>query len=331
MAEDSFSKFKKRYREGKISTTQMPPLPAGPSSVGRMVGGAIATIGRQKLMDTLNKSRVANAAARAGKGGKGRSGTLSEKLEGTRARPRTEKESNKFGPLVKRQENMPAKQSRSIVKREENMPSVVREGKKDLQKYNPGGRSVSAQGRTFGDKGQAGRVVGLSNRGKLAAGALGAGAIAVGAAAYKKADTAKSDEKKKPSTFAKTGPVAAARDMYKGAPKQIAAVKAEIDARKKSATSSPGASVGGTKNGPFKSDFAKKSLQGRKAGGSSAAKAPAKAGDKSRMANKPMSNFERMKARQYEKEGYGGRSMTAEKAKAQVRKERGYKFKDLFK
>lgn len=62
-----------------------------------------------------------------------------------------------------------------------------------------------------------------------------------------------------------------------------------------------------------------------------------KASDKSTQANKakpssttgtpakPMTNFERMKARQYEKEGYGGRSMTAAGAKAQVQKERSYK------
>lgn len=65
--------------------------------------------------------------------------------------------------------------------------------------------------------------------------------------------------------------------------------------------------------------------------------APKKAGDKSTQASKakpssvtgtpakPMTNFERMKARQYEKEGYGGRSMTSAGAKAQVEKERGYK------
>lgn len=39
MAEDNFKKFKKRYQEGKISTTQMPPLPAG---MGRGVGRAAA-------------------------------------------------------------------------------------------------------------------------------------------------------------------------------------------------------------------------------------------------------------------------------------------------
>jgi hypothetical protein len=41
--------------------------------------------------------------------------------------------------------------------------------------------------------------------------------------------------------------------------------------------------------------------------------------------------FERGKQRMYEKEGYGGRSMTAPKARGQVEKERKYTFKDLFK
>lgn len=56
-------------------------------------------------------------------------------------------------------------------------------------------------------------------------------------------------------------------------------------------------------------------------------------GDKSRLAKpeKKFSNFERMKQRQYEKEGFGGRSMTASKAKERVKSERGFKFKDLFK
>lgn len=83
-------------------------------------------------------------------------------------------------------------------------------------------------------------------------------------------------------------------------------------------------------------DVKPKAAEPPKASASSAA-APKKAGDKSTQANKPkptsvtgtpakkMTNFERMKARQYEKEGYGGRSMTSEQAKAQAIKDRGYK------
>jgi hypothetical protein len=52
--------------------------------------------------------------------------------------------------------------------------------------------------------------------------------------------------------------------------------------------------------------------------------APKAAGDKSRVAKK-MTNFERMKQRQYEKEGVGGRSVTAEGARKRVMEERKYK------
>ena len=58
-----------------------------------------------------------------------------------------------------------------------------------------------------------------------------------------------------------------------------------------------------------------------------------KAVDKSSAAAKPekkMSNFERMKKRGYEKEGFGGRSMTSRGAESRVKKERSFKFKDLF-
>jgi len=154
-----------------------------------------------------------------------------------------------------------------------------------------------------------------------------------------------------PNTFSKSGPIAAAKEMRKGAPRQIAAVKAELDDRKKTTTNALTApkskqnstvadtspenkksnSVGGTKNGPFKSDFAKKSLQGRKPGASSPV--AGKPSGKSSVSKAPgkMTNFERQKARQYEKEGYGGRSLTSSGAKARVQKERSYKFKDLFK
>jgi hypothetical protein len=47
-------------------------------------------------------------------------------------------------------------------------------------------------------------------------------------------------------------------------------------------------------------------------------------------AEKPLNNFERMKKRGYEKEGFGGRSMTSRGAESRVKKERSFKFKDLF-
>jgi hypothetical protein len=52
--------------------------------------------------------------------------------------------------------------------------------------------------------------------------------------------------------------------------------------------------------------------------------APKAAGDKSRVAKK-MTNFERMKQRQYEKEGFGGRALTTEGARKRVMEERKYK------
>lgn len=50
-----------------------------------------------------------------------------------------------------------------------------------------------------------------------------------------------------------------------------------------------------------------------------------KTGQKASAGSTKMSAFERMKARQYEKEGYGGRAMTAAQARARVEKERGSK------
>lgn len=107
------------------------------------------------------------------------------------------------------------------------------------------------------------------------------------------------------------------------------------------AADKPKADQGGTSSNAFaKTDRESKAAafkakqQGMKTSGSPTA--PKKAGDKSRAAKKaparekPMSNFERMKKRQYEKEGFGGRSMTSRGAKERVKKERGFKFKDLF-
>lgn len=50
-----------------------------------------------------------------------------------------------------------------------------------------------------------------------------------------------------------------------------------------------------------------------------------------RKPEKPLNAFERLKMQMYEKEGHGGRSLTMAGAKAQVLKERSYKFSDLFK
>lgn len=314
---DDFEEFKKRLKSGETKVLAIPPPvpPAGGflKTAAQIAGRAakpLVEAGAKRIRD-LSESKTKPARAKATKpagrtGGKGRSGTLSEKLESTRTRPRTEKEANKFGPIVKRQENMPAKQgSRAIVKREDKMPAkievgrrdlvVLREGKKGLQPYKPTGRSVAQTGtRTFGDKGQAGRIVGLSTKGKVAAAGLGAGAAALGYAAYKKAD------------------------------------KASATAPRDDRSSSGGSA--------FNSEFGKK-RQGQNVKGSPtnpATRSVKQAGDKSRLNKsaapvKKLNNFERMKMRQLEKEGFGGRSMTSARAKARVLKERDYKFADLFK
>lgn len=80
----------------------------------------------------------------------------------------------------------------------------------------------------------------------------------------------------------------------------------------KKASSTPNASSGAAKSAKAAGD---KSSQANKGKPTSATGTPAK----------KMTAFERQKARMYEKEGYGGRSMTTERAKAQVMKERGQK------
>jgi hypothetical protein len=317
MADEEFKKFKKQYKEGDTKMLANPPPLPGAAGLGRMIGGAVSTAGRKRLMDTLNKSKEKGQKARSAKEGR-TGGTFTDKIKDTRTRERTPKEKEKFGPLVKRKDNLPATQgSRAVVKREDRMPAVqgsraltvVREGKGNLQKYNPGGRSVVSQGtRTFGDKGQSGRIVGLSNKGKLA---LGGGAAAAAAAGYQVAQKSAAGKTDRESPKAGGGMTYAPRDDR--------------------------ASSGG---GTFKpinrdnlSEKGKKTFDGKQ--GQSKTKKPVvkKDGPKAgpaKMAEKPMSNFERMKKRQYEKEGYGGRSMTSRGAESRVKKERSFKFKDLF-
>jgi hypothetical protein len=91
-------------------------------------------------------------------------------------------------------------------------------------------------------------------------------------------------------------------------------------------------------SGSSKADAFRAKQQGMKVDGSPTKPkkdGPKKAGDKSRVAGgakteKKMSNFERMKKRGYEKEGFGSRSMTSRGAESRVKKERSFKFKDLF-
>jgi hypothetical protein len=228
-------------------------------------------------------------------GSQGSPGTSYSKksLESTRTRQRTEKEANKFGPLVKRDEKMPAVQKKNVpaVVREENRGIVPYKRPGAVARYDAGNRQV----RTFGDKGAAdkARIVGLSRMGKAA---VAGGAMGLGALGYALSPSAKKSQ--------------AAGEGSSGAPKPAA-----------------GARPGESTKGYGKAKGSNKPATGGK--GESAK--PKAAGDKSRLSGKKMTNFERMKARQYEKEGYGGRAMTGERARAQVVKERGYKVSDLFK
>jgi hypothetical protein len=316
MAEDDFKKFKKMYKEGDTKMLANPPPMPGAAGLGRMIGGAVTTAGRKKLMDTLNKSKEKGQKARSQKEGR-TGGTFTDKIKNTRTRERTPKEKEKFGALVKREDRMPAVQgSRALVKREDRMPAV--QGSRALVKREDrmpavqGSRSVSAVRngtRTFGDKGQSGRIVGLSNKGKLA---LGGGAAAAAAAGYQVAQKSAAGKTDRESAQGGGGMRYAPRDDR--------------------------ASSGGNSFKPINrdnlSDKGKKTFDGKQ--GQSKSKKPVakKAVNKSSAAAKPekkMSNFERMKKRGYEKEGLGGRSMTSRGAESRVKKERSFKFKDLFK
>lgn len=211
-------------------------------------------------------------------------------LEKTRTRPRTEKEANKFGPLAKRKENLP-------VPRKENLPAVVREENRGIVPYKRPGELAryedrSRQVRTFGDKAAKvdnGRIVGLSRMGKVAVGGAGAG---LGALGYALSPDAKKAGAGGSSASGESRVYGGARPGEK-----------TMGYGGRSATS------GG------KEDMQKRPEERK----------PVKAaGDKSRVAKK-MTNFERMKQRQYEKEGVGGRSVTAEGARKRVVEERKYK------
>jgi hypothetical protein len=249
--------------------------------------GAKMTPGRQKLMNTLEKSRQAGAKAR--NTFRKDSGTLTSKLDKAKAtRPSTPRDGEKFGALVKRGDNLPAKQGTRAV-------TPYKEASKGVTKYKPQGGAVAKVGAKEAAKGSGSRF------GKaLKYGAVGA---AVGGAGY---------------------------GLYEGADKPKAAQKAAQKDGPRDDRASSGASA------PSKAKTFKDKQQGMKVKGSPTNPNKAvtkKTGDKSRAAKpeKKMSNFERQKQRMYEKEGYGGRSMTPSKAKSRVQKERSSKFKDLFK
>lgn len=207
----------------------------------------------------------------------------------TRPRLRAKKEANKFGPLVKREEKVPAVQNRGL-------PAV----------YDDRGRQV----RTFGDnaaKSDKGRIVGLSPIGKAAVVGAGAGLGALGYALAPEANKAGA-----------SGSSSGDSKVYGGA--------------------RPGESTRGYGKAKPPKPKPKPPMQGAKppipkpkpANRPDRKAAPNTAGDKFR-ATKKMTNFERMKQSQYEKEGFGGRSLTAEGARKRVMQERKYKLFSGFK
>ena len=310
MAEDDFKKFKKMYKEGEVKILANPPPMPGPSGVA--VGaarGAVMNRGRKFLMDKLEKSRQAGAKAR--NTFRKDSGTMSSKIDKAKAtRPSTPRDGEKFGALVKRGDNLPAKQgSRAVTPYKEGSRSVTpyKEGSKGVTKYKPQGGAVaniaSKAGSKIADKGSGGRIGNI-----LKYGAVGAAVGGAGYGLYKGADKPKASESKANNSKLTSG----ARDDRASSGAGYKSDKASTFKAKRQ-----GMKVDGSPTNPNKS-------APKKATPNAGAKAPAK------KAEKPMSNFERMKKRGYEKEGYGGRSVTSRGAESRVKKERSFKFKDLF-
>jgi len=251
--------------------------------------GAVMTKGRQKLMDTLEKSRQAGAKAR--NTFRKDSGTLSSRVDkATATNPSTPRDGEKFGALVKKGDNLPAKQGTRAV-------TPYKEASKGVTKYKAPGGAVANFASKVGDKG-AGSRLGSA----LKYGAVGAAVGGAGYGLYKGADKPKAEQ--------------ASRGITGGDLRMTPDGRSPIGINRSKLT----------KDG--KALFDKR--QGQTAKKTVTAKAPGKATNKSRAAPKKMNAFEQMKQRQYEKEGGSRGPMTSSGAKAQVQKERAYKFKDLF-
>jgi hypothetical protein len=307
---DDFEKFKKMYKDGEVKMLANPPPMPGPSGVA--VGaarGAVMTKGRKFLMDKLEKSRQAGAKAR--NTFRKDSGTMASKIDKAKAtRPSTPRDGEKFGALVKRGDNLPAKQGSRAV-------TPYKEGSKGVTKYKPQGGAVAKIGSKVADKGSGSRIGNI-----LKYGAVGAAVGGAGYGLYEGADKTKAEGRKD------TG----RRIIY--------SEPAGPKAPKANSKLTGGARDDRASSGSSKAKSFRDKQQGMKVDGSPTnpnkagpKKATPKAGEKApaNKAEKPMSSFERMKKRQYEKEGYGGRSLTSRGAESRVKKERSYKFKDLFK
>jgi len=313
MADEEFKKFKKMYKDGEVKVLANPPPMPGPSGAAAGVArGAVMTKGRKFLMDKLEKSRQAGAKAR--NTFRKDSGTLTSRLDKAKAtRPSTPRDGEKFGALVKRGDNLPAKQGSRAV-------TPYKEGSKGITKYRPQAGAVAKIGAKAGDKGSGGRLGNI-----LKYGAVGAAVGGAGYGLYQGADKTKAEGRKDTGRriiySEPAGPKAPKANNSKltSGPRDDRANSGSGSSKAKTfKDKQQGMNVKGSPTNPDKSGPKKDAPKG-------GAKAPAK------KAEKPMSSFERMKKRQYEKEGYGGRSMTSRGAESRVKKERGFKFKDLFK
>lgn len=317
MAEDNFKLFREKFYDPKKVMAIPPPVPPIGSLGGllRAAAGPVAraALGKAKEVmegskDVAKEVKPRRSASPKGRGTRGQTGTFRDRVAAAAKRERTPREREKFGELVKREENLPAKQgTRAVTQYTQGSRAVaVRDAaRRELAPYKQGNRSVAATGgnrsvattgtRTFGGKGD--RVVGPSR--------------AVGAMNAAKATSVLTGSKG-PNFSAST----AAAETKGGVPP-----KSNKDAMERRGSQSA-------------ADF-KAKMQGRKPG-ATASSAPKKAGDKSRAAgkgavSKKLTNFERTKMRSYERGGDTRGPVTRVGARAKVMKERGHSFRDLFK
>lgn len=296
MAESNFEKFKKRYESGEIEVLANPPPLPGPAGLGRAVAG--------KVVKEVAK-RVGRKAKSESKPRKSDSGTFTSRVEATKKRERTPREKEQFGPLAKRpsSEVTKFKSPGGPVKKYERPGGPV-------TKYERQGGPVTKYERQGGALTRTGvkddaRIVGLSNKAK--AGLAGAAAAGVGAA-YVSGRGQEEGRAEGRKTFG------GARPERPGS--YPAKSRSEGGARPERPGSYPAAR--------------RKPSEASKVSGSMPKperKAKSAASDKSRLAPK-MTNFQRMKARQFEKEGYAGKSMTAAQAKRKA-SEKGSSISDL--
>lgn len=251
------------------------------------------------------------------------SGTFTSRVEATKKRERTPREKEQFGPLAKRpsSEVTKFKSPGGPVKKYERPGGPV-------TKYERKGGPVTKYERQGGaltrtEVKDDARIVGLSNKAK--AGLAGAAAAGVGAA-YVSGRGQQEGRAEGRKTFG------GARPERPGS--YPAKSKSEGGARPERPGSYPAksreASVARPETSGSYPAARRKSAGTSKVSGSMPKperKAKSAASDKSRLAPK-MTNFQRMKARQFEKEGVAGRSMTAAQAKRKAT-EKGSSVADL--